>query len=155
MRAPIHLPRHVARLAFIAALLLLPLTASTQEVFDQGSIVWSMKGTLVANKEKANDAGWTGVSLGFTGQNDNKVRWMGAVHASIFGGDTFDAWSYINKVSHYDPTFLVVGPPDLAKKLMALPDGSRVHLEGVLDPRSRNLLLDAVKPLPASAAAGG
>src|SRR5262249_55006499 len=155
MRAPIHLPRHVARFAFLAALLLLPLTAGTQEVFDQGSIVWSMKGTLVANKEKANDAGWTGVSLGFTGQNDNKVRWMGAVHASIFGGDTFDAWSYINKVSHYDPTFLVVGPPDLAKKLMALPDGSRVHLEGVLDPRSRNRLPDAVKPLPASAAAGG
>ena len=155
MRAPIHLPRHLARLAFLAALLLLPVTARTQEVFDQGSIVWSMKGTLVANKATANDTGWTGVSLGFTGQDDKKVRWMGAVHASIFGGDTFDAWSYINKVSHYEPTFLVVGPPDLAKKLMALPDGSRVALEGVLDPRSRNLLLDAVKPLPAPADAGG
>ncbi len=151
MRTPIH----VARLAFLAFLLLLPLTPRAQEVLDQGSLVWGMKGTLVANKQAANDTGWTGVSLGFTGQNDNKVRWMGAVHASIFGGDTFDAWSYVNKVSHYEPTFLVVGPPDLAKKLMALPDGSRVALEGVLDPRSRNLLLDAVKPLPAPAAAGG
>ena len=151
MRAPIH----AARLTFLAALLLLPIAPRAQEVFDQGSVVWSMRGTLVANKQAANDSGWTGISIGFTGQPDNKVRWMGAVHASIFGGDTFDAWSYINKVSHYEPTFLVVGPPDLAKKLLALPDGSRVALEGVLDVRSRNLLLDAVKPLPAPAAAGG
>jgi len=34
------------------------------------------------------------------------------------------------------------------KQLLALPDKSRVALEGVLDPRARTLLLDAVKPLP-------
>ena len=135
----------LARLAALATVLLLPAALRGQGV---NSVVWRMRGTLVADKQSANDVGWTGVSIGFTGQADNKVRWLGAVHAEIFGGDTFDAWSYVNKVAHYTPTFTVAGPPDLASQLLALPDGSRVALEGVLDPGARILLLDAVKPLP-------
>ena len=70
----------------------------------------------------------------------------------VFGGDTFDAWSYVNSVSHYNPTFTIVGPPELAAKLLALKNGARVALEGVLDPRARNLMLDVVKELPAAGA---
>jgi hypothetical protein len=137
-------------LATLGALLLVPARVHAQEVMNMGSVVWRMRGTLVADSKTANDIGWAGVSIGFTGQDVSKQRWLGAVHATIFGGDTFDAWSYVNKVSHDTPTFTVVGPPDLAKQLLSLPDGTRVALEGVLDVRSRNLLLDAVKPLPAA-----
>ena len=135
------------RLATLATLLLLPAVLRGQGDSDLGPVVWRMRGTLVADKQAANDIGWTGVSIGFTGLADNKVRWLGAVHAEIFGGDTFDAWSYVDKVAHYTPTFTVAGPPDLASKLLALPDGSRVALEGMLDRGARTLLLDAVKPL--------
>ena len=61
----------------------------------------------------------------------------------MLGGDTFDAWSYVNGVSHYNPTFTIVGPPDMAAKLLAMPNGTRVAMEGILDPRARNLMLDA------------
>lgn len=138
----------LARLATLAMLLLLPAPLRAQEVYDLGSVVWRMRGTLAANEQSANDIGYDGVSIGFTGQADTKVRWLGVVHAEIFGGDTFDAQSYVDRVSHYNPTFRVVGPPGLASQLLALPDGSRVALEGVLDPRARTLMLDAVKPLP-------
>jgi hypothetical protein len=37
----------------------------------------------------------------------------------------------------------------MAAKLLAMPNGTRVALEGVLDPRARNLMLDVVKQLPA------
>jgi hypothetical protein len=145
MRAIRH--AQLGRLATLATLLLLPAVLRGQGVSDLGPVVWRMRGTLVADKQAANDIGWTGVSIGFTGQKDNKVRWLGAVHAEIFGGDTFDAWSYVDKVAHYTPTFTVAGPPDLASQLLALPDGSRVALEGMLDRGARTLLLDAVKPL--------
>lgn len=140
----------LARLAALAALLLLPASLRAQEVMNLGSVVWRMRGTLVADQKTANDTGWTGVSLGFTGDAAAKTRWFGAVHAETFGGDTYDAWSYVNNVSHYNPTFIIAGPPELAAKLLAMPNGTRVALEGVLDPRARNLMLDVVKQLPAS-----
>jgi len=139
----------VIRLAVLVTPLLLPASLRAQEVMNMGSVVWRMRGALVADQKTANDMGWTGVSLGFTGQADTKTRWFGAVHAELFGGDTYDAWSYVNNVSHYTPTFTIVGPPDMAAKLLAMPNGTRVALEGVLDPRARNLMLDVVKQLPA------
>lgn len=143
----------IARFAALAVLLLLPASVRAQgAVMDLGAAVWRMRGTLVADQKTANADGAAGVTLGFTGQADTKTRWLGVVHAELFGGDTFDAWSYVNNVSHYTPTFTVVGPPELAAKLLGLKNGTRVALEGVLDPRARNLMLDAVKELPATAA---
>jgi hypothetical protein len=138
----------VTRLAALAALLLLPAALRAQEILNLGSVVWRMRGTLVADQKTANEMGWTGVSLGFTGDAASRTRWFGAVHAETFGGDTYDAWSYVNDVSHYEPTFIIAGPPELAAKLLAMPSGTRVALEGVLDPRARNLMLDVVKQLP-------
>ncbi len=143
--------RTLACTTALALLLFLPAGLRAQgEIYDLGSVVWRMRGTLVADQKAANDSGWTGISLGFTGQADTKTRWLGAVHAELFGGDTFDAWSYVNNVSHYTPTFTVVGPPALASQLLGLPNGTRISFEAVLDPRARTLLLDAVKQLPAS-----
>lgn len=140
----------LAGAAGVAVLLLLPGALRAQEIYDLGSVVWRMRGTLVADRKTANGMGWTGVTIGFTGAAAGSSRWFGAVHAELFGGDTFDAWNYVNNVSHYNPTFTVVGPPTLASQLQSLPNGTRVALEGVLDPRARTLLLDVVQPLQPS-----
>jgi len=61
-------------------------------------------------------------------------------------GNTFDAKSAVFR-AHDVPALTVVGPPELARKLVALPDGAKVQIEGVIDRRSRTMLLDVVQPL--------
>jgi len=113
-----------------------------------GTTLVSMKGTLVADEKTANDEGWGGISFGFTGDNAGTTRWFGVVHATAFGGDTFDAKTAVF-AAHYNPTLYVAGPPNLVKQLLALPNGTRVQLEGAVMLGSRNIMLDLVKPLPA------
>ena len=139
--------------AALAALLLSSAGVRAQEGPDlTGSVTIDLKGTLAADKAAASEAGWQAITFGFTGQADKTVRWFGVVHASLFDGDTFDARTIINAASHYDPTVTIVGPPELAKKLHDLPNGTRVSLGGVLVPSTRNLMLGVVKPLPPPAA---
>ena len=139
--------------AALAALLLSSAGVRAQEGPDlTGSVTIDLKGTLAADKAAASEAGWQAITFGFTGQADKSVRWFGVVHASLFDGDTFDARSIILRASHYDPTVTIVGPPELAKKLHDLPNGTRVSLGGVLVPSTRNMMLGVVKPLPPPAA---
>jgi len=136
--------------AALAALLVSPVAARAQDL--TGSVVLDMKGTVAADKAAASETGWQAITFGFTGLEDNTVRWFGVVHASLFDGDTFDARTIINAASHYDPTVTIVGPPELAKKLHDLPNGTRVSLGGVLVPSTRNMMLGVVKALPPPAA---
>lgn len=142
--------RTAAPLALLLAFLLPAPLRAQDTMNDMGSVVWHMRGTLVATEQAANDVGYDAVTFGFTGKADTKTRWFGVVYADIFGGDTFDAHSYVDRVSHYNPTFTVAGQPAQAAQLLAMPDGTRVALEGVLETNSRVLLLDSVKQLPAS-----
>jgi hypothetical protein len=136
-------------LAFLAfAGLTLPALALAQAPDLTGTTLVTMKGTLAPDEKTANDVGWGGISFGFTGDAASKTRWFGVVHASVFGGDTFDAKSAVFR-AHYNPTLIVAGPPALAQQLLALPDGTRVQIEGAVMLGSRNILLDLVKALPA------
>ena len=130
------------------AVLLLPAIASAQAPDLTGTTLVSMKGTLVADEKAANEVGWGGISLGFTGADVSKTRWLGVVHATAFGGDTFDAKTAVFQ-SHYNPSLIVVGPPALVKQLQAIPNGTRVQLEGAVELGSRNIMLDLVRKLPA------
>src|SRR5262249_13690286 len=44
----------------------------------------------------------------------------------------------------------IAGPPDLAKKLFDLPEGTRVHVEGAIERRSHTFLLGVVNPVYAA-----
>jgi hypothetical protein len=133
----------------VLAGVLLPALALGQPPDLTGSVVISMRGTLAPDESTANNMGWGGISFGFTGDNAGKTRWFGVVHATTLGGNSFDAKSAVFR-AHYNPTLIVAGPPALAKQLLALPDGTRVQLEGVVElGGSRNILLDLVKPLSA------
>ena len=132
----------------LLAALLSPATAGAQGPTNlTGLAVVSMKGTLAADEKTANETGWGGISFGFTGAAAGTIRWFGVVHASLFGGNTFDAKSAVFR-AHMVPSLIVAGPPELAKQLRELPDGTRVQIDGAIDRRSSNILLDLVKPLP-------
>jgi hypothetical protein len=129
------------------AMLLLPAIARAQAPDMTGTTLVSIKGTLVADEKTADDVGWGGISLGFTGSDASKTRWLGVVHATAFGGDSFDAKTAVFQ-AHYNPTLIVAGPPELAKQLQAMPNGTRVQLEGAVLLGSRNIMLDLVRKLP-------
>jgi len=134
-------------LSLLFAGLLVPALAAAQGPDMTGTVVVSIKGILAPDEKTADDAGWGGISLGFTGSDSAKTRWLGVVHANTFGGDSFDAKTAVF-AAHYNPTLIVAGPPELAKKLLSIPDGSRVHLEGAILVGTRNILLDVVQQLP-------
>src|SRR5262249_13464257 len=121
---PLGAPRvqHLIACAAALAALLGSAVATRAQDLTTGSVVLDMKGTLAADKAAASEAGWQAITFGFTGLEDNTVRWFGVVHASLFDGDTFDARTIITAASHYDPTVTIVGPPELAKKLHDLPN---------------------------------
>jgi hypothetical protein len=135
-------------MSFILLAGMLPAVALAQAPDLTGTTLVSMKGTLVADQKTADDVGWGGISFGFTGDAANKTRWFGVVHATAFGGDTFDAKTAVFG-AHYNPTLYLVGPPELVKQVLALPDGTRVQLEGAVELGSRNMMLDLVRKLPA------
>ncbi len=147
MRAPaIVMRRHALSLLLVGGLLL-PALVRAQGPDFTGTILVTIKGTLAPDEKTANDVGWGAISLGFTGGNDSKTRWLGVVHATTFGGDSFDARTAVFQ-SHYNPSLIVAGPPALAKQLLAIPDGARVQLEGAVEMGSRNIMLDLVRQLP-------
>jgi hypothetical protein len=128
--------------------LLLPVGARAQMGDDFTGVVGvKIKGTLAKDEAMANDVGWGAISLGFTGDNAGKIRWLGVVHASTFDGNSFVAKSAVFR-AHITPTLTIAGPPELAKQLFNLPDGTRVHFEGAIERRSHTMLLDLVRPLP-------
>ena len=149
-------------LLVLAILGVIPVSAQT---FRGGTKPHVLQGKLAKDQRGAQQSGWFAVSIGTLGKPDTPVRWVGVTAFNTWDDDQGalarrGACRDLrrrhlrrvvvrpNKVAHYTPTFTVAGPPDLASQLLALPGGSRVALEGVLDPRARILLLDAVKPLP-------
>lgn len=137
-----------AALALLAVVLLPAATGARGAVDLTGSTTVLMQGTLVRDEASANEVGWGGISFGFTGQARETIRWFGVVYAALGASNSFDAKSAILRGQHYTPTLTVTGPRDQLEQLLALPDGTRVELKGLLVTRTRNLLLDVVKPLP-------
>jgi len=138
--------RHTICAIAVVASLGLAAHGTAQPGGDTGTIVITMKGTLVRDKRAADAVGWGGISFGFTGGDVRTLRWFGVVHASLFGSNTFDAKAAVFR-THYVPALTAIGPPDLARRLATIPEGTRVQVDGVVDRRSRTILLDVVQPL--------
>lgn len=133
--------------SLVLAALLVPSLSRAQRSNLTGTTLVSIKGTFAPDEKTADDVGWGGISLGFTGNNVGTTRWLGVVHATAFGGDSFDAKTAVFQ-AHNTPSLTVVGPPELVKQLLAIPNGSRVQLEGAVELGSRNFMLDLVRALP-------
>jgi hypothetical protein len=80
------------------------------------------------------------------GDDKAPERWLGV---------TESLWRQLRREvavfrAHIVPTLTIAGPPDLAKKLFDLPEGTRVHVEGAIERRSHTFLLGVVNPVHAA-----
>ena len=80
------------------------------------------------------------------------VRWIGVVSARSLQGDSYRGKLVIENLLPKDPNLLVSGPSEIVTKLQKAPNGSPVTLQGILNPPTRNYMLDKVEVGPAPAA---
>ena len=134
----------------IAAAVLLGLVATAHGQVSPGQPqLFTVEGILAPDQATADRVGYDPVSIGFEGGTG--LRWMGVVAARSLQGDSFQGKEMIDSLLPNKPTFLVMGPSEIVSRLGKAPDGSRVVLQGMLTPLSRNWMLDKVDVLPAPA----
>jgi hypothetical protein len=83
-----------------------------------------------------------------TGDNAGESRWFEVVHDDVQRRQLRREVSRVPR-SHRAHAH-IAGPPDLAKKLFDLPEGTRVHVEGAIERRSHTFLLGVVNPVHAA-----
>jgi len=111
-----------------------------------------LEGSLAPTREAVRAYGFTTVSLGFLGGSDER-RWLGVSEARTVGGDhPALGKDVLDAVAPFEPELLVTGPDALVLALRDAPDGTIVHLEGLVDRAARTYYLRRVTvgdPAPA------
>jgi len=106
------------------------------------STLLQLDGAFVESREAARRRSGEGVSMGF----GKTVRWFAVDEARTVGGDpTPSGRDVLNALAPLQPNLLILGPPALREQLSAIPDGTRVRLEGLVDRGARTCLLREVK----------
>ncbi|HWP65079.1 MAG TPA: hypothetical protein VNO26_04090 [Candidatus Limnocylindria bacterium] len=109
----------------------------------------TIEGILAPDQAAADKVGYDPLSLGFKGGESR--RWLGVVAARSLQGDAFRGKEMIEHLLPNQPNLLVSGDAELVAKLQNAPDGSRVVVQGILVPQSRNWMIDKVDVVPAPA----
>jgi len=109
--------------------------------------LFTVAGILAPDQAAADKVGYDPVSIGFPG--GGTIRWLGVVGAHSLQGDSFQGHEMIESLLPNKPTFLAAGPAEIVSKLEKAPSGSRVVVQGMLTPLTRNWVLDKVDVLPA------
>jgi hypothetical protein len=92
----------------------------------------------------------TVVSLGFTGAEVARRRWLAVDEARTVGGDSaLLGMDVLNALAPATPNLVVVGVSALVRKLVEAPDGARVRVEGMVSLGSRLYYLRSVAVEPA------
>jgi hypothetical protein len=106
-----------------------------------------LEGTLEASLSAARRVGVTGLSLGFVGEQGTPERFLAVTRARTTGGDQpLDGKDVLASLAPLHPNLLVIGPPDLARRLRVLPPGSSVEMEGLVGGRWYHLRHLRVRP---------
>jgi hypothetical protein len=125
----------------------LPHAARAQvELGDQQML--TVAGQVSKDQNAASQAGYSVVSLGFTGQAPDKVVWIGVVKAESWDGDVFAGREMIAAVQGYTPSLLVAGKSALVTKIQQAPVGSRIVVGGILQQDARLFTIGIVKVTP-------
>lgn len=103
-----------------------------------------MEGTL--GTERAKVGGFTTVSLGFHGQPADVRRWLGVEEVHPIGDYGVLGKNVLDALAPFEPNLIVVGPPADAARLLAVPAGTSVTIEGLVDRASRTLFLRPLDP---------
>jgi hypothetical protein len=136
----------------LAVLLCLPAVARGQVSAGQPQL-FTIEAVLAPDQAAADKVGYDPLSIGFAdGAAGGDVRWIGVVAARSLQGDSFQGRQVVESLLPRKPSLLASGPPEILSKLRAAPSGSRVVLQGILSPSTRNYMLSKVDVLAAPAA---
>jgi hypothetical protein len=93
-----------------------------------------------AAAEKA--GGFTVASFTFLGHGRDADRWLGVTEARTVGGDVpADGKDVLDAVAPFTPNFVASGDRAQVDELLALPSGTAIRIEGLVDRGSRTFLL--------------
>lgn len=109
----------------------------------RGPLLLHLEGTL--GTERAKVGGFTAVSLGFHGQPADTRRWLGVEEVHPLGDYGVLGKNVLDALAPFEPNLIVVGPPVDATRLLAIPAGTRVTIEGLVDRASRTLFLRRIE----------
>jgi hypothetical protein len=135
----------------LTVLLCLPAVARGQVSAGQPQL-FTIEAILAPDQAAADKVGYDPLSIGFSGGAAGDVRWIGVVAARSLQGDSFQGRQVVESLLPKSPNLLASGPAEILSKLRAAPNGSRVVLQGILSPSTRNYMLDKVDVLAAPAA---
>ena len=113
--------------------------------------LFTIEGIVAPDQATANKVGYDPLSIGF--QGSDKQVWLGVLGARSLDGDSFQGREVVESLMPKSPNLLADGPKDLVAQLQGAPNGTRVVVQGMLIPASRNYMISSVKTLPAKAPA--
>lgn len=142
-----HPMRSVMWIGVVAALGIVPVARAQMSVGQPQ--LFTIEAIAAPDQAAAAKVGYDPLSVGFADGPRGEVRWIGVVAARSLDGDAFQGKQVVENLLPNSPNLLVAGPAPLVAKLRAVPNGSRVVLQGILNPPTRNYLLDKVEILKA------
>jgi hypothetical protein len=111
------------------------------------ALLLRLDGVLTTDRAAADKAGFTATSFQFLGHGADANRWLGVTDARTVGGDVpADGKDVLDAVAPFTPNFIGSGDEKQLKALLALPSGTAIRIEGLVDRGSRSFLLRSFEP---------
>jgi len=108
-------------------------------------LILHLAGTMAADRTAAARAGFTTVSFAFKGREPDLRRWLGVEDVYPLGDYPRLGKDILDDVHMYQPTFFVVGSPDLVAQFLAVAPATHVVLEALTNLSSRTFYLRRVE----------
>lgn len=106
------------------------------------ALLLRLDGVLTTDRAVAAKAGFTVTSFTFLRHGPEGDRWLGVTDARTVGGDVApDGKDVLEAVAPFTPNFVGSGDATQLDALLALPSGTAVRIEGLVDRGSRTFLL--------------
>jgi hypothetical protein len=113
-------------------------------VFRTRPLILHLEGTMAADRAAAARTGFTTVSFAIAGLDPAPPRWLGVDTVYPLGDYPRLGKDILDDLRMYEPTYFVVGSPDLVKRFIAVGAESRVVLEALANGSSRIFYLRSV-----------
>jgi hypothetical protein len=107
-------------------------------------LILHLEGTIAADRASAARAGFTTVSFAIVGRDPAERVWLGVDQVYPLGDYPRLGKDILDDVHMYDPTYFLVGPPDLVARFTSIAPSSRVVLEGLANGSGRTFYLSKV-----------
>jgi hypothetical protein len=107
-------------------------------------LILHLEGTIAADRAAAARAGFTTVSFAIVGRDPAERVWLGVDQVYPLGDYPRLGKDILDDVHMYDPTYFLVGAPDLVARFTSITPSSRVVLEGLANGSGRTFYLRMV-----------